>query len=125
MKPGLLDICAIILSLAMAMILAFDVVALSFARISATGKPGASAGSATAAPRRFASTEVAPPAVYHRTGHCHATPILCRAAGGPRSSRSVPVPDPRWLGGTHKAPRPQRRAAEAAALCLAGWVVAV
>jgi hypothetical protein len=43
----------------MAVILAFDVVALSIARISAMGKPGASAESANFALSRFASTEVA------------------------------------------------------------------
>jgi hypothetical protein len=60
----------------MAVILAFDVVALSIARVSAMGKPGASADSANVALGRFASTEVASHAVYHRMGDCHATPIF-------------------------------------------------
>jgi hypothetical protein len=60
----------------MAVILAFDVVALSIARVSAMGKPGASADSANVALGRFASTEVASHAVYHRMGDCHAAPIF-------------------------------------------------
>jgi hypothetical protein len=82
MKPGLLDICVIIFSLAMVVVLAFGVVALSIARISAMGKSGASAGSAKAALGRFASTEVASPVVYHRMGDCHATPIFVRKTRG-------------------------------------------
>jgi hypothetical protein len=38
MKPGLLDICVIILSLAMAVILALDIVALVIARTGAMGR---------------------------------------------------------------------------------------
>ena len=65
MKPGLLDICAIIFSLAMAVILAFDIVARFNCAGFPMGKQGASAGSAKAALGRFASTEVAFAAVYH------------------------------------------------------------
>jgi hypothetical protein len=63
----------------MAVILAFDVVALLIARASPKGNRDASARGAKAALGRFASTEVAYSALYHRTDVCHATLISRRA----------------------------------------------
>jgi len=57
----------------MAMILAFDGVALR-ERWFVQWPDGTRASRAPSARRRFASTEVADAALYHRTGDCHATP---------------------------------------------------
>ena len=79
MKPGLLDICVIILSLAMAVILAFDVVALRSRALVQLSEQDAGAKSANIALGCFASTEVAHSAVYHRMGDCHATQFSLQA----------------------------------------------
>jgi hypothetical protein len=78
MKPGLLDICAIIWSLAMVVILALEIDALRSRGPVQWAGGDAGVKSAEHRGRQFASTEATYAAVYHRMGDCHPTPnALC------------------------------------------------
>jgi hypothetical protein len=80
MKPGFADICAIIWSLAMVVVLALDFVALrSRGHVQWSGRGAGVKSAKRRAHCCFASTEGAYAAVYHRMGDCHATPISLRA----------------------------------------------